>query len=82
MTSQAGLQTIAIYILSNISQSKGNQIMKFGEVIEYNKKNIFLQKLCGKWGRETSSRPLLIFFEKSLIWGEASGLKPSFDIFW
>ena len=71
MTSEAGLQTIATYILSNISQSKGNQIMKFGEVIEYNKKNIFLQKLCGKWGRETSSRPLLIFFEKSLRWGES-----------
>ena len=48
MTSEAGLQTIATYILSNISQSKGNQIMKFGEVIEYNKKNILLQKLCGK----------------------------------
>ena len=42
MTSQPGLQTIAIQILSNISQSKGNQIMKFGQLIEYNKINIFL----------------------------------------
>ena len=48
MTSLPGLQTIAIHILSNISQSKGNQTMKFDQLIEYNKRNIFLQKLCGK----------------------------------
>ena len=48
MTSQPGLQTITIHILSNISQSKGNQKMKFVKLIESNKKNIFLQKLCGK----------------------------------
>ena len=30
MTSQPGLQTIAIHIFPNISQSKGNQTMKFG----------------------------------------------------
>ena len=48
MTSQPGLQTIAIYILPNISQIKGNQKMKFGQLIEYNKRNIFLQKLYGK----------------------------------
>ena len=48
MASQASLQTIAIHILLNISQSKGNQTMKFGQLIEYNKRNIFLQKLCRK----------------------------------
>ena len=48
MTSQPGLKTIAIQILPNISQSKGNQKMKFGQLIEYNKKNIYLQKLCQK----------------------------------
>ena len=46
MTSQPGLQTIAI--LPNISQSKGNQTMAFGQLIEYNKGNNFLQILCGK----------------------------------
>ena len=61
ITSQPDLQTIAIHILPNISQSKGNQTMKFGQLIEYNKRNIFLQKLCRKWGKETSSRPLFIF---------------------
>ena len=37
MTSQPCLQTIAINILPNISQSKGNQAMKCGQLIEYNK---------------------------------------------
>ena len=43
MTSQPGLQTIAIHILSYISQSKDdNQTMKFGQLIEYNEeKNLF-----------------------------------------
>ena len=48
MMSQPGLQTIAIHILPNISQSKGNQTMKFGQLIEYNKRNNFLPKLFGK----------------------------------
>ena len=38
--------------------------MKLGQLVEYNKRNIFLQKLCGKGGRETSSRPL--YFLKKL----------------
>ena len=48
MTSRPGLQAIAIHILPNISQSKDNQKKKFGQIIEYNKRNIFLQKFCGK----------------------------------
>ena len=44
--------------------------MKFGQLIEYNKSNNFLQKLCKKWGKETSSRPLFIF-QKTLKWGES-----------
>ena len=40
--SQSGSQTITIHIMANISQSKGNQAMKFGQVTEYNKANIFL----------------------------------------
>ena len=48
MAPQSGLQTIAIHILLNISQSKGNQRMKFGQLIEYSKTDIFLQKLCRK----------------------------------
>ena len=48
MTSQSGLQTIAIHILTNTSQSKGKQTMKFDKLIEYNKINIYLQKVCQK----------------------------------
>ena len=44
MTSKFGEQTIAIHILSNITRSKGNQAMKFGQLIEYNMRNIFLEK--------------------------------------
>ena len=42
MTPQPGLQTIAIHILPDIPQSKGKQKMKWGQLIEYNKSNIFL----------------------------------------
>ena len=45
MTSQPGKKTIAIDILPNISQSKGNKTMKLGQLIEYNNRNIFLQTL-------------------------------------
>ena len=61
MTSQPGLQTVAIHILPNISQSKDNQTMKFGQLIEYNKKDIFVKKLCGNWDSETSSRLSIVF---------------------
>ena len=44
-------------MLSNISRNKGNQTMKFGQMIEYNMKNIFLQKSYTKCGGETSCRP-------------------------
>ena len=47
-------------------RSKGNQVMKFGQVIEDNKRNIFLQKPCRKWVRETSSRPFFFFSKKDL----------------
>ena len=48
MMPQPGFQTIEIHTLPNIPQRKDNQTMKFGQLIEYNKRNIFLQKLCGK----------------------------------
>ena len=40
--------------------------MKFGQLIWHNKKNIFLLKSCKKWGRETSSRRIFVFFFKKL----------------
>ena len=50
MTSQPGKQTIEIHI------SKGNQNMKFGQLIECNMRNIFLEKSYTKCGGETSPR--------------------------
>ena len=38
MKSQPGLQTIAMHLLPNISLSKCNQTMKFGQLIEHNKR--------------------------------------------
>ena len=59
MTSQPGYQTIAIHILPNISRSKGNQAMKFGQLIEYNMRNIFVEKSYSKCAGETIPRPYL-----------------------
>ena len=45
--------------------------MKFGQLVEYNMRNIFLQKSCIIWAQETSSRP---FFKKKVLnKGKASG---------
>ena len=56
-TSQLGLQTIAIHVLANISRSKGNPIMKFGQLTEYNMRTILLAKSLSKCGGETIPRP-------------------------
>ena len=61
LTSQPGLQTIAIHILPNILRSKGNKTMKFGQLIECSMRNIFLEKSSTKCGGETSPR---LFSEK------------------
>ena len=52
MTSQPGKQTIARHILTNISISKHNQAMKFGQLTERNIRNFFLGKSYAKWGGE------------------------------
>ena len=44
MMSQPVEQIITSHMLPNISRSKGNQEMKFGQLIEHNKRNIFYQK--------------------------------------
>ena len=44
-------------MLPNISRSKNNQTMKFGQLIECNMKNVFLEKSCTKCSGETSPRP-------------------------
>ena len=46
-----------IHILPNISKNKDNQTMKFGQLIECNMTNTFLEKSYTKRGGETSPRP-------------------------
>ena len=58
MMSQPGWQTIAINILPNISRSKSNQTMKFGELIKYNMRSIFVEKSYIKYAAEIILRPL------------------------
>ena len=43
--------------MANISRSKGNQAMKFSQLIEYNLRNIFLGESYTKCGGETIPRP-------------------------
>ena len=57
MTSQTRKQIIKIHILPNIPRSKGNKTVKFGQLIEHNMRNIFLEKIYTKCG-EASFRPL------------------------
>ena len=43
--------------MPNISRSKDNQTVRLGQLIEYNMRNIFLEKSYTKCGGETSPRP-------------------------
>ena len=49
-----------MHILPNISRSKDNQTMKFGQLIEYNMRNFFLEKSYAKCDGETVPRPFSI----------------------
>ena len=66
MTLQTGQQVITIRILPNISRSKSNQATKLSQLIKYNVRNIFLQNLCKKCGKETSSEPVIAFLKNFL----------------
>ena len=55
--SRPGYQTITLHIFPNISRSKDTQAIEFGQLIEYNMRKIFLEKLYTKWGGETIPSP-------------------------
>ena len=46
-----------MHILPDISRSKGNQTVKFGQLLEDEMKKIFLQKSYTKCGGNTIPRP-------------------------
>ena len=64
ITPQTGKEIITTRILPNISRSKGNQTMEFGQLIEHNMRKIFLEKLYTKCDEETSPGP---FSKKSKL---------------
>ena len=72
MTSQPGYQAITMHILPNILRSKDIETMKFGQLIEYNMRNIFLEKSYTKCGGETISR-LFSKESKNLFFYKISG---------
>ena len=57
MMPQPGKQTIVIHVFPNVLRNKDNQAIKFGQLREYNMKNIFLEKPYTKRGGETSPGP-------------------------
>ena len=71
MASQAGKQTIAIHILPNISRIKGNQEMKFDQLIEYNMKNPFLINQNWAYLWIDSMKPCTVCFGSMSSWGQS-----------
>ena len=53
-----------MHVLTNISRIKGNQAVKPGQLMEYNLRNIFLDKSYTKSGGEPIPRP---FSKKSKL---------------
>ena len=82
MTSQTGKQTIAIQILLNISWSKDNQTMKFGQLIEYNMRNIFLEKSFKKCGGVTITRPFSKWSKLSISLNQQPNVLYTFFVLW
>ena len=57
MTSQPGYQAIVMHILPNILRSKSIHTMKLGQLVEYNIRNIILEKSYTRCGGKTFRRP-------------------------
>ena len=67
MTSQPDLQTVTIHILPNIIRSKDNETMKFVQLIEYNKRNIFFKNHAEiEVGRLFSIIMMIIFYKLTI----------------
>ena len=82
MTSQSGQQTIVIHILFNISRSKGNHRMKFGQLIECNMRDIFLEKSQTKCSGESSPRPFSEKLKSSISLDQQSKVLYSLLLFY
>ena len=72
MTSKTGQKIITIYTLANISKSIGSQEMKFGQLIKYSMRYIFIKNHAeNEVGRLVPD--LSLFFKKALCSVKASG---------
>ena len=76
MTLQTGQQIITIHILLNISRSKGNQIMKFGQIIECNVRNILFKNHIENDTGRIFTDLFLFFFKKSFILSKSKWSAP------
>ena len=68
-----------MHILPNIPQSKGNQAMKFDQLKEYNKRNIFKNHAENEIGILVSDH--FLFCKKALYEMKTSDLHLSLKIF-
>ena len=59
MTLQTGKKIVKLHILPSISRSQGNYTMKFGQLIENNMRNIFLEKWYAKCCGDASPAPFI-----------------------
>ena len=72
---------ITIYILTNITRSKGSRIMKFGLLTVYNMINIFFKNQAEQEA-ERLVPELFFFFKRVLYEVKASGQQLNFNISW
>ena len=82
MTSQTRQQIITIHKLSNISRSKGNEAMKFGQIVKYSARNVFFFKTHTKNEPGRLVSDLFLLFKRALHQIKAIGQHLSFNIFW
>ena len=68
MISQPGEQLTPIQILHKISKYNSNQAMKFDQLIEYNIRNLFLEKSYTACGEKLFPEPFTILLTSFSVW--------------
>ena len=70
--SQTGTQMITMNVLSDISKSKGNKTMKFGQLLKSNMRNIFVKNYAENRGRKLNL-DLFLLVKTALFKRKVSG---------
>ena len=60
-----------MHVFTNISRSKGNQAMKFGQLIEYNMRNIILKNLKQNVVEKLFPDSLLKNQDRAYLWSNS-----------